>query len=83
MTMRDGTKDPVGSTPSPCVRNCCLDENDICLGCGRSISEIVGWHGATEIERKEILIRCRLRHLQRNARIEKRSDDAQDLRRST
>ncbi|NQZ54751.1 MAG: DUF1289 domain-containing protein [Piscirickettsiaceae bacterium] len=28
---------------SPCVRNCCLDTNDICLGCFRSIEEIMRW----------------------------------------
>ena len=44
--------EPVGTLESPCVRNCCLDENDICLGCHRSISEICGWSAATE-EKKE------------------------------
>ena len=28
---------------SPCVRNCCLDEQDICLGCNRHIDEIMAW----------------------------------------
>ena len=28
---------------SPCIRNCCLDENDICLGCFRSVEEITSW----------------------------------------
>ena len=28
---------------SPCVRNCCLDTKDICLGCFRSIGEILVW----------------------------------------
>lgn len=28
---------------SPCVRNCCLDDNDICLGCFRSVTEIKQW----------------------------------------
>ena len=28
---------------SPCVRNCCLDENDICLGCFRTVEEITAW----------------------------------------
>ncbi|MDN3685302.1 DUF1289 domain-containing protein [Vibrio sinaloensis] len=26
--------------PNPCVRNCCLNERDICLGCGRTLQEI-------------------------------------------
>jgi len=29
--------------PSPCVRNCCLDDEDICLGCFRSLEEICLW----------------------------------------
>lgn len=40
---------------SPCVRNCCLDSNDICVGCFRSLAEITEWHTATETRRKQIL----------------------------
>jgi|HubBroStandDraft_5_1064220.scaffolds.fasta_scaffold1838805_2 predicted Fe-S protein YdhL (DUF1289 family) len=29
--------------PSPCVRNCCLDDDSICLGCFRSMEEIMEW----------------------------------------
>ena len=36
---------------SPCVRNCCLNEDDNCLGCFRSVNEIMEWHSATD-ERK-------------------------------
>jgi predicted Fe-S protein YdhL (DUF1289 family) len=40
---------------SPCVRNCCLDQADICLGCGRHVDEITGWHQATDAEKQQIL----------------------------
>ena len=40
---------------SPCVRNCCLNENNICLGCFRSIDEICQWSAACEQERRVIL----------------------------
>lgn len=40
---------------SPCVRNCCLDDDDVCLGCFRSILEIMKWGEADEAERKCIL----------------------------
>lgn len=50
--------DPV---PSPCVRNCCLDERDICMGCFRSLQEIVAWGGADDAERQRILDRAGLR----------------------
>ena len=39
----------------PCKRNCCLDQNDICLGCGRLLSEIMAWHQADEFNRQQIL----------------------------
>lgn len=52
---------PVSATGSPCVRNCCLDDDDVCLGCGRAIAEIVGWSRATDGERAIILIRARER----------------------
>ncbi|MDE1463635.1 DUF1289 domain-containing protein [Spartinivicinus poritis] len=42
-------------TGSPCVRNCCLDNNDVCIGCFRSLAEIMEWHTATEMRRKQIL----------------------------
>jgi len=31
-------------TESPCVNICELNENDICVGCGRSIDEIINWN---------------------------------------
>ena len=46
---------------SPCVSNCCLDENDICLGCFRHVDEITGWHTADSHRRLEILANCKQR----------------------
>lgn len=40
---------------SPCVRNCCLDDDDVCLGCGRKLDEILAWHGADADGRRRIL----------------------------
>jgi len=40
---------------SPCIRNCCLDKKDICLGCGRTLEEIKGWQAATNSEKLNIL----------------------------
>ncbi len=50
---------------SPCVRNCCLDSRDICLGCFRHIDEIVGWQGRSDEEKRAILTRCQSRKLAR------------------
>lgn len=46
---------PVSSTGNPCVRNCCLDDHDICLGCGRTLVEITGWTKLTKAERERVL----------------------------
>ena len=43
---------------SPCVRNCCLDDKDMCLGCFRTIDEILIWGQAGEKQKREILILC-------------------------
>jgi len=49
------------AVPSPCVRNCSLDENDICLGCFRSVDEITGWNHSSNDERLRILENTRQR----------------------
>ena len=36
---------------SPCVANCCLNENDVCLGCHRTHQEILAWHKMNTSER--------------------------------
>jgi len=51
---------------SPCVRNCCLDEKDICLGCGRSIEEIIRWGDAVDKEKLKILMVSKKRMAKRN-----------------
>ena len=51
--------------PAPCVRNCCLDRDNVCMGCFRTMSEICAWHEAPDDEKVEILLRCRARHRQR------------------
>lgn len=49
---------------SPCVRNCCLDENDICIGCFRSMEEIMQWANLDEEQKKQILNKVELRKKQ-------------------
>ncbi|ELH0845081.1 TPA: DUF1289 domain-containing protein [Vibrio cholerae] len=44
------------SYKSPCVRHCCLDDKDICIGCGRTLDEICRWGSATNSEKQDILI---------------------------
>jgi predicted Fe-S protein YdhL (DUF1289 family) len=40
---------------SPCVDICRLNEQAICIGCGRSIDEIVDWSCASETQKHSIL----------------------------
>jgi uncharacterized protein len=48
---------------SPCVRNCCLDTEDICLGCFRSIDEIMQWSSVetTPRQKQQILNNAKVR----------------------
>jgi len=48
---------------SPCVRNCCLNEDDNCLGCFRSLEEITLWSTASDDDRKKILTLCDIRRI--------------------
>ena len=46
---------------SPCIRLCTLDDDDICVGCFRSMAEICAWGGAADDERRKILAASELR----------------------
>lgn len=46
---------------SPCIRVCCLDDNNVCIGCYRTLDEITGWRDASEERRREILLRVKKR----------------------
>lgn len=62
---RDAAEDGqalAGGVLSPCVRNCCLDDENVCLGCFRTLKEICAWHEAPDSEKLAILVRCRSRY---------------------
>jgi predicted Fe-S protein YdhL (DUF1289 family) len=48
-------------TQSPCIKICELDDDDICLGCYRSASEIGDWWQADPAQQQEILANARQR----------------------
>ena len=50
---------------SPCVRNCCLDKQDVCIGCGRTVQEIVRWGDADDEEKRKILKSAQARRAKR------------------
>ena len=47
--------------PSPCIDKCCLGDDDICMGCLRSLQEILLWADADSLTRLEILRRVAIR----------------------
>jgi predicted Fe-S protein YdhL (DUF1289 family) len=52
------SRDAEGQVESPCVRNCCLDDDDVCMGCYRTIREICDWRSANDAEKRAVLERC-------------------------
>ena len=72
MSPRDAGADTYASPASPCVRECCLDDADECLGCGRTLDEIKAWHGADVPGREAILAAAAARREARAARFGRR-----------
>ncbi len=60
------------TVPSPCVRNCCLSDEDVCLGCFRLLDEITRWSEAYDPERRAILQKAKHRRAAHDAEIKKR-----------
>lgn len=58
---RDPPDDP--HIASPCIRNCCLNDRDICLGCYRSLEEILAWHTANRSQRLVIIANANQRRV--------------------
>jgi predicted Fe-S protein YdhL (DUF1289 family) len=48
---------------SPCIRNCCLNEEDVCLGCFRHIDEILAWGKATNEKKIAVLALTKQREI--------------------
>ncbi|WP_206483120.1 DUF1289 domain-containing protein [Thalassotalea sp. G2M2-11] len=57
---------PNNENLSPCIRNCCLNEQDVCLGCYRHLDEITGWQAFTKQEKIAILSLCTKRKVASN-----------------
>ncbi len=54
---------------SPCINICQMDDDsDLCLGCGRTIDEIIAWGSLHEDQRQAIMadLPARLEELTRN-----------------
>ncbi|HFQ62227.1 MAG TPA: DUF1289 domain-containing protein [Epsilonproteobacteria bacterium] len=43
------------SIEKPCIRKCCLNKEDICMGCFRSLNDMKIWHKASVEEKRHML----------------------------
>jgi len=59
--MTNDSNKQVQLVDSPCVRNCCLDEDDICVGCFRHVDEIVAWRSYSSQEKQQVITLCQQR----------------------
>jgi predicted Fe-S protein YdhL (DUF1289 family) len=59
---------------NPCVKNCCLDPNDICLGCFRTLNEILAWQAMSDQQKQATLILCHQRKVERSEYVKKDID---------
>lgn len=48
---------------SPCKRHCCLNQDNICLGCHRSLEEIRQWGQSDSNAKQAILVNAHQRQL--------------------
>jgi predicted Fe-S protein YdhL (DUF1289 family) len=55
--MRRGVKRVESIVPSPCKKICAYEDNDYCIGCGRTPDEIREWIILTDEEKLVILRR--------------------------
>ena len=47
--------DPEQLVPSPCISVCRMDPHSgLCLGCYRTLDEIVAWGGSTEAQKRVV-----------------------------
>ena len=53
---------------NPCIGHCCLTPNDICLGCFRSLDEILSWSKMSLSEKQTTLKKCKVRKQQQYAK---------------
>lgn len=49
------------ASDSPCVRACCLNQDDVCMGCFRTLDNILKWSVYSPSERQQVLVECALR----------------------
>ncbi|MCG9784065.1 DUF1289 domain-containing protein [Vibrio brasiliensis] len=66
MSRPKSNNNDTSTVAQPCIRHCCLDENDVCLGCYRTLEEILNWSASSNEEKRAILDLCQTRKQSRN-----------------
>ena len=46
-------------TTSPCIKQCALNQQQVCTGCGRTIGEIKNWGQMSDEQRNAVMLRLR------------------------
>ena len=49
------------ASDSPCIRQCCLNQDDICIGCFRTLDNILKWTTYSSDMRQQVLAECAVR----------------------
>ena len=42
-------------TESPCINVCVLDDDQVCVGCGRTLTQIALWSQMSEEEKRKVV----------------------------
>ena len=45
----------VSPVSTPCIRTCTLDRDGVCIGCRRTVDEIIRWRDMGEAERLRLM----------------------------
>lgn len=51
----------LATVPSPCIRHCTLNDEDVCVGCGRTLADITSWTKMSEQEKAACVERAQAR----------------------
>ncbi len=52
---------------SPCIKVCVLDDQQVCIGCKRTLDEIVAWGSLSDDARMNVLERLKRTGAERSA----------------
>jgi predicted Fe-S protein YdhL (DUF1289 family) len=73
--MTDPAAPTLSSKPvSPCVQVCVLDDDQVCIGCGRTVDDVIAWTRLTDAQKWLVLEQSAQRREQRKNSIQEVTD---------